>query len=542
MTESCGGKRGNVVYQQIYDPVAGSLGWTSIFAAVPLTLMFVMLGVFKRSPQLSALVSLIACLAVAVLVYPMPLKVALNSGLYGVAFAMMTIGWILINAMWVYNITVKTGHFTILRESFGHISSDLRVQGIIIAFCFGALIEAIAGSGVPIAICSAMLVAIGFDPVKAAVMALVADTAPVAFGALAVPITVLNAQTDLPYNVLGAMVGRQCPFIAAILPFILVFIVDGARGLRMAWPAALVGGVSFGLVQYLVSNFLAVQITDVLAALASAGAIVALSRVWRPAEVLAVPSAGSGPAASRREMLLAYAPYIFIVIIFSLAQVPPIAHLLGYGVYKFPWPGLALTQADGSKINTTFTVNYLPVAGTLLLFSGLLTMIALRVTPALALRAFGAALVQVRWALPTIFMILAIAYIMNWSGQTTTLGRFLAGAGTAYALLSPVIGWIGVVVTGSDASTNALFGHLQVVAAKATGISPVLLAAANTTGGVLGKMLSPQSLAIGAAAVGLIGREGDIFRGAFGWGVALLAGLCVFVYLQSTPILGWMIP
>jgi lactate permease len=177
-----------------------------------------------------------------------------------------------------------------------------------------------------------------------------------------------------------------------------------------------------------------------------------------------------------------------------------------------------------------------------LLFSGLLTMIALRVTPALALRAFGAALVQVRWALPTIFMILAIAYIMNWSGQTTTLGRFLAGAGTAYALLSPVIGWIGVVVTGSDASTNALFGHLQVVAAKATGISPVLLAAANTTGGVLGKMLSPQSLAIGAAAVGLIGREGDIFRGAFGWGVALLAGLCVFVYLQSTPILGWMVP
>jgi lactate permease len=530
------------MYQQIYDPVAGSLGLTSIFAAIPLTLMFVMLGVFKRSPQLSALVSLIACLAIAVLIYRMPPGVALNSGAYGVAFSMMTIGWILVNAMWVYNITVKTGHFAILRESFGRISSDLRVQAIIVAFCFGALIEAVAGSGVPIAICSAMLVAIGFDPVKAAVMALVADTAPVAFGALAVPITVLNAQTDLPYNVLGAMVGRQCPFIAAIIPFVLVFIVDGARGLRMAWPAALVGGVSFALVQYAVSNFLAVQITDVLAALASAAAIVALARVWRPAEVLAVPSASSGPAASRRDRLLAYAPYIFIVIIFSLAQIPPVAHLLGYGVYKFPWPGLMLTQDDGSKINTTFTVNYLPVAGTLLLFSGILTMIALRVTPALASRAFGAALFQVRWALPTIFMILAIAYVMNWSGQTTTLGRFLAGAGTAYALISPVVGWIGVVVTGSDASTNALFGHLQVVAAKATGISPVLLAASNTTGGVLGKMLSPQSLAIGAAAVGLIGREGDIFRAAFGWGVALLAAFCLFVYLQSTPVLGWMVP
>src|SRR5271163_4850059 len=360
------------MYQQVYDPVVHSLGLTSLFAAIPLTLMFVMLGVFKRSPQLAAFVSLAATVAVATLVYPMPLSAALNSGLFGVAFAILTIAWILVNAMWIYNMTVETGYFGVLRESFCRISDDLRIQAIIIAYCFGALIEALAGSGVPIAICSAMLVAIGFDPVKAAVMALVADTAPVAFGALAVPITVLNAQTDLPYNVLGAMVGRQCPLIAAIIPFILVFIVDGARGLRMAWPAALVGGVSFGLVQYLVSNFLAVQITDVLAALASAGAIVALSRVWRPAEVLAVPTAGSGPAASRREMLLAYAPYIFIVIIFSLAQVPPIAHLLGYGVYKFPWPGLALTQADGSKINTTFTVNYLPVAGTLLLFSGLL--------------------------------------------------------------------------------------------------------------------------------------------------------------------------
>ena len=530
------------MYQQIYDPVAGSLGWSSVFAAIPLTLMFLMLGVFKRSPQLSALVSLIVCLAVAVLVYSMPFSVALNSGGYGVAFSMMTIGWILINAMWIYHITVKTGHFAILRESFGHISDDLRIQAIIIAFCFGARIEAVAGSGVPIAICSAMLVAIGFSPVKAAVMALVADTAPVAFGALATPITVLNGQTDLPYNVLGAMVGRQCPFIAAILPFILVFIVDGARGLRMTWSAALAAGLSFALTQYVVSNFFAVQITDVVASLVSAGTLIALTRVWRPSNVLTVPNENAGPAPSRRDMLLAYAPYIFIVIVFSLSQIPPVARVLNYGVYKFPWPGLALIRADGSAVNTMFTVNYLPVSGTLLLFCGVLTMIALRVQPTIALRAFGAALVQVRWALPTIFMILAIAYIMNWSGQTTTLGRFLAGAGSAYALISPVIGWIGVVVTGSDASTNALFGHLQVEAAKATGISPVLLAATNTTGGVLGKMLSPQSLAIGAAAVGVIGREGEIFRSVFGWAVALLAGLCLFVYLQSTPILGWMVP
>jgi lactate permease len=261
---------------------------------------------------------------------------------------------------------------------------------------------------------------------------------------------------------------------------------------------------------------------------------------------MAAPHEAKGVAASRRDTLLAYAPYIFVIIIFSLAQVPAVARLMNYGVFKFQWPGLALTQVDDAgavtKVNTAFTVNYLPVAGTLLLISGILTMMTLGVRPHTALRVFGKSLIQVRWALATIFMILAIAFIMNWSGQTTTLGRFLAGAGSAYALISPVIGWVGVVVTGSDNSTNALFGHLQVVAAKETGLSPVLLASANTTGGVLGKMLSPQSIAIGAAAVGLIGREGDVFRSVFGWAVGMLVAFCFFVYLQSTPVLGWMVP
>jgi lactate permease len=535
------------MYQQVYDPVAHSLGLTAIFAAIPLTLMFVMLGIFKRSPQASALTSLIACLAVATLIYPMPLGAALNSGLFGVAFAVMTIGWILVNAMWIYNMTVETGHFAVLRESFGRISADLRIQAIIVAFCFGALIEALAGSGVPIAICSAMLVAIGFQPMRAAVMALVADTAPVAFGALAVPITTLHFVTDQPYATLGAMVGRQCPVIGFFVPFVLVFIVDGLRGLQETWPAAFVCGLAFALAQFFVSNFISPQLADVAAALVSAGAIVALTRVWSPKSVMAAPHTASSTAgASQRDTLLAYAPYIFVVLIFSIAQIPVIAHLLGYGVFKFQWPGLALTQVDDagavSKVNTVFTVNYLPVAGTLLLISGILTMLTLGVPPGAALKVFGESLIQVRWALATIFMILAIAFIMNWSGQTTTLGRFLAGAGSAYALISPVIGWVGVVVTGSDNSTNALFGHLQVVAAKETGLSPVLLAASNTTGGVLGKMLSPQSIAIGAAAVGLIGREGDVFRRVFGWAVGLLAAFCVFVYLQSTPVLGWMVP
>ena len=274
------------MYQQVYDPVADSLGLTSLFAAIPLTLMFVMLGVFKRSPQLSALVSLAATVAVATLVYPMPFSAALNSGLFGVAFAMLTIAWILVNAMWIYNMTVETGYFGVLRESFCRISDDLRIQAIIIAYCFGALIEALAGSGVPIAICSAMLVAIGFNPVKAAVVALVADTAPVAFGALAVPITTLNRMTDLPYNVLGAMVGRQCPIIALVVPFVLVLIVDGVRGVRATWPVALAAGLAFALAQFVVSNFVAVPLSDIVASLVSAAAVVALTRVWSPKSIM----------------------------------------------------------------------------------------------------------------------------------------------------------------------------------------------------------------------------------------------------------------
>src|ERR1700733_4582655 len=309
------------MYQQVYGPLADSLGLTSLFAAVPLTLMFVMLGVFKRSPQLSALISLAATMAVATLVYPMPFSAALNSGLFGVAFAIVTIAWILVNAMWIYNMTVETGYFGVLRESFCRISDDLRIQAIIIAYCFGALIEALAGSGVPIAICSAMLVAIGFNPVKAAVVALVADTAPVAFGALAVPITTLNRMTDLPYNVLGAMVGRQCPIIALVVPFVLVLIVDGVRGVRATWPVALAAGLAFALAQFLVSNFVAVPLSDIVASLVSAATVVALMRVWSPKSIMRglVDSPEIEP--SMGATLLAYAPYIFIVVIFSLAHV-----------------------------------------------------------------------------------------------------------------------------------------------------------------------------------------------------------------------------
>jgi len=537
------------MYQQVYDPVAQSLGLSSVFAAAPLTVMFVMLGLLKRSPQFSALVSLFACVAVATLVYGMPVPIALNCGLYGMAFSLLTVVWIIVNAIWIYNLTVSSGHFTLLRQSFARLSDDPRIQGIIVAFCFGALIEALAGAGTPIAIVSAMLVALGFSPMKAVIMALVGDTAPVAFGALAVPIYTLAQVTGLPFNELGSMVARQTAVMAVFLPFVIVYIVDGRRGLRECWLPALTAGLAFGLVQFATANYVSIPIADVFAVLASAAAVVAVIRLGAsgarplPPRASTVGAVQVGAAdANPVETLRAYAPYIFVVVVFSLAQWGPVQRLLALGGVRFAWPGLAITDAAGKAVNTTYNLNYASASGTWLLLCGILTMLTLRVPPAAAWASFRATLYQLRWAIPTVLCVLAIAFVMNWSGQSATLGRFLAGAGPWFALISPVVGWIGVVVTGSDNSTNALFGALQVAAANATGLPPVLLSAANTSGGVLGKIISPQSLAVGAAAVGLIGREGDVFRAVLGWTLLLLAGLCLLVFLQSTPVLSWMIP
>jgi lactate permease len=390
-----------------------------------------------------------------------------------------------------------------------------------------------------------MLVALGFDPMKAVMMALIGDTAPVAFGALAVPIYTLTQVTGLPFNELGSMVARQTSVMAVFLPFVLVYIVDGRRGVRECWIAALAAGAVFGLVQFATANFVSIPLADILAVIASAAAVVLVIRLGasgaRPSQPARVSTAGAVQIerldADPRETVRAYAPYIFVVIVFSLAQWGPVQRLLAHGTTRFPWPGLAIVDAGGKAVNTSYTLNLASASGSLLLLCGLLTMLTLRVPPAAAWRCFRATVYQLRWAIPTVLCVLAVAFVMNWSGQSATLGRFLAGAGPMFALISPVVGWIGVVVTGSDNSTNALFGALQVAAANATGLPPVLLAAANTSGGVLGKIISPQSLSVGAAAVGLIGREGDVFRQVLGWTLLLLAVLAGLVFLQSPPVL-----
>jgi lactate permease len=538
-------------FTQIADPVAHSLTLTSLVAALPLLTMFVLLGGLKWSPLVSGVWSLIVAMAVALFAYGMPLDVTVNCALYGAAFSVLSIIFIIIHAIWIQNMMAASGHFEVLRRTFGLLSSDLRVQAILIAFCFGALLEALAGAGTPIAIVAVMLMALGMDPLKAAVCALAADTAPVAFGALAVPITTLAAVTGLPYNQLGAMVGRQTPILAFFIPLLLVWIVDGRRGLRQIWPVAVVAGAAFAVTQFVSSNYVSVPLSDVLAALVGAAAVVAFLAVWKPSEIVetrpiaspaSVGAAAPGEAAhdSQRERVIAFLPYILIVLIFTVAQIPPFAGWLNVGLIKFAWPGLHIVSDAGKAVNTTLALPLLPGTPTLLLIAGVIAVPFLRLSAGSAVRVYGQTLYQMRMAVPTVFAVLAVAFVMNFSGQTITLGRWLANTGQAFALLSGAIGWLGVAITGSDNSSNALFGALQVAAAKATNLSPALLAAANSAGGVLGKMISPQSLVIGAAAVGITGREGDIFRACLVWSLILMIVLCVLVYLQSTA-LSWMV-
>jgi lactate permease len=579
------------MFQQDPKAVGGSLLLSALCALIPLVVLFLLLGGLKVRAWISGLIALLAALVVAVLLFGMPVGQGLSAAVDGGLFGFFPILWIVINAVWIYNLTVASGHFQVLRRSFEKVSPDQRIQAIIIAFCFGALLEALAGFGTPVAISVVMLMSLGFRPVKAATVALVANTAPVAFGALAIPIVTLapivSAVSNDPrlsdanaLGTLGSMVGRQTPILALFVPLVLVLIVDGMRGVRQTWlPALLAGGV-FAVAQFVTANFVSVQLTDIVASLLAAGSLVLLVRVWQPAEVLTAeraeeaerartgspsgaapvpavggtatttatgggPDAGTGPTVdSRADVARAYAPYLVIIVIFSVTALPAVVDFLAKEpfTYLFNWPGLHIKNAAGGPVLTQFKFNWLPAAGTLLVIAGLITTLILKLSPGRALKVYGATYVELRSAIITVMAVLALAYVMNLSGQTASLGVWLAGTGGLFAILSPILGWIGVAVTGSDTSSNSLFGALQVQAAAKAGLDPVLMAAANSSGGVLGKMVSPQNLAIAAAAVGMSGREGEIFRKVIGWSLLMLVAMCAIVALQATPVLSWMVP
>jgi lactate permease len=553
------------MYKQVLDPVGGSLFLSALVALIPLATLFILLGGLRLKAPIAAALALLSALLVAIIAYSMPVGQALDAGLEGAAFGLFPIMWIVWNAIWIFNMTEDTGHLAVLRRSVAAISADQRIQAVIVAFSFGALLEALAGFGTPVAMTSIMLVGLGFKPIKAASVALVANTAPVAFGAIAIPIVTLAGLTDLPKEDLGAMVGRQTPFLALFVPLILVGMVDGWRGVKAVWPAAMTGGVAFAVGQFACSNYVSVELTDIVASLLSIVAIVAFLRVWQPEEPVtgerfgrpaiagaAVHDPAHEEAVRRREgtardtradVFRAYAPYLIVIAVLALAQWSPIKNALAHGESDFSWPGLDIVNSKGeAPSSVTYKFGWLPAAGTLLFISGLLTMLVLRVSPMRAAHAYVRMLDQLKWATVTVMAVLALAYVMNLSAQTLSIGTWIAGVGGVLAFFSPIIGWIGTGVTGSDTSSNSLFGVLQVTAAKASGLDPTLLAASNSSGGVLGKMISPQNLAIGASAVGLAGKEGDLFRRVIGWSLLCLLVMCILAYLQSTSLLSWMVP
>ncbi|MEU7812741.1 L-lactate permease [Pseudonocardia sp. NPDC049154] len=589
------------VYQQDPKAVGGSLAWSALVSVIPLAVVLLMLGVLRVRAQWAALAGLVAALAVAIVGFAMPFGMSLLAAAHGAFFGLFPIMWIVVNALWVFNMTVATGHFDVLRRSFGTLSSDRRTQAILVAFCFGALLEALAGFGAPVAISSVMLMALGFRPLRAAILALVANTAPVAFGAMGVPVITLAQVTGLPLNDVASMVGRQTPFLALFVPLVLVFLVDGRRGVREAWVPAVVAGVVFAVVQFVTSNYISVPLTDILAALLSAIAVVVVARAmphaaWAARRTGAEPepepevdggslvgaggpdSSGEGtgrsgrggprptggpvPADSSpeggeavatvrsgarvddpREIRRAYAPYVIIVLVFALVQLPGIKPAVDKLKLAFHWPGLDVVATNGKASSTTqYSLTWLSTAGTLMLIAGVIVAAVLGIGAAEAVRIWGRTVADLKWAIVTVAAVLALAYVMNASAQTTAIGLLIAGAGGALAFLSPILGWFGVAVTGSDTSANALFGSLQVTAANSAGLPPELLAGANSSGGVLGKMLSPQNLTIAVAAVKLEGQEGVLLRKVIGWSLGMLLLLAILIYLQSTPVLGWMLP
>ncbi|WP_330473302.1 L-lactate permease [Terrabacter sp. C0L_2] len=572
------------------DPVASSLGLSALVAALPLVTVFVTLGLLRWKAHWAGLSAVVVALVVATVGFNMPIGLAGLAATEGAAFGLFPIMWIVFTAIVLYQVTVASGHFEDLRATFHLISDDPRVQAIIIAFCFGGLLEALAGFGAPVAITGVMLMAVGFSPLRAAAVVLLANTAPVAFGAIGTPIITAGALTKIPYGEIGAYVGHQTPVVAVFVPLLLVLMADGRRGVRQTWPIAVVVGVVFAVLQWLSATFVSVELTDIIASLGGLAAAVLFLRVWQPKgregalDTLSVErerdlalvggpdgasAAGSSATAARaarmvgdhatsvaeldararsltpRRIAMALFPYVLVIVVFSVAKlVPVVKDLLAATDVKIPWPGLAgevLTASGTPNKSATYTLPWLSGPGTVLVVCALVVALVYGIGVRGLGREMAATAYKMRFAFLTVASVLALAYVMNLSGQTITIGTWIAGAGAAFAFFSPLLGWLGTAVTGSDTSANALFATLQQTAATNAGIDPTLLVAANTSGGVVGKMISPQNLTIAATAVGLLGRESDILRRVLPWSIGLIAAVCVLVGLQST-VLGWMLP
>ncbi|GFM57461.1 lactate permease LctP family transporter [Pseudomonas capsici] len=530
-------------WQQLYTPL-GSLGLSAAAALIPIVFFFLALAVFRLKGHIAGSITLALSVLVAIFAFQMPTDMALAAAGYGFAYGLWPIAWIIVAAVFLYKLTVKSGQFEIIRSSVMSITDDQRLQVLLIGFCFGAFLEGAAGFGAPVAITAALLVGLGLNPLYAAGLCLIANTAPVAFGALGIPIIVAGQVSGIDAFKIGAMAGRQLPLLSIFVPFWLMFMMDGVRGVKETWPAALIAGLSFAITQYLTSNFIGPELPDITSALVSIVSLTLFLKVWQPQRATdslvvsggaAAIAGGPGGFGQQRtsvkspytlgQIIKAWSPFLILTAMVTVWTLKPFKAMFAAGGALQAWTiNIAVPYLDQLVIKGTpivakatampavYKFDLIAASGTAILFSAILAMIVLRISPKIGLTTFKETLIELRWAIVSIGMVLAFAFVMNYSGMSSTLALVLAGTGAAFPFFSPFLGWLGVFLTGSDTSANALFGSLQATTAHQIGVSDVLMVAANSSGGVTGKMISPQSIAVACAATGLVGKESDLFR------------------------------
>ncbi len=548
-----------LVWQQNYDPL-NNLWLSSLVAVIPIVFFFFALIKLKLKGYQAGTATVAIALLVALFLYGMPLGQALASVVYGFLYGLWPIAWIIVAAVFVYKISVKTGQFDIIRASILSITPDQRLQMLIVGFSFGAFLEGAAGFGAPVAITAALLVGLGFNPLYAAGLCLIVNTAPVAFGAMGIPIIVAGQVTGLDSFQIGQMAGRQLPFLTIIVLFWIMAIMDGWRGIKETWPAVIVAGGSFAIAQFLSSNFLGPELPDIISSLASLICLTLFLRRWKPVRIFrfdektAIDPTQTPQRYTLGQIVRAWMPFLFLTATVTLWSIPPFKALFAKGgamyewVFSVPVPLLHELVARMPPVVSAatpypaiFKFDVLSATGTAILVAAILSVIWLRMKPAAAIQTFAETLRELALPIYSIGMVLAFAFISNYSGLSATLALALAHTGNAFTFFSPFLGWLGVFLTGSDTSSNALFAALQATTAQQIGVSDVLLVAANTTGGVTGKMISPQSIAIACAAVGLVGKESDLFRFTVKHSLIFTCMVGVITTLQAY-VLTWMIP
>lgn len=546
-------------WMQIYDPL-DNLWLSSLIAALPIFFFFIALAVLRMKGHVAGTITVAIALAVAIFFYKMPVPMALASAGYGFLYGLWPIAWIIIAAVFLYKITVKTGQFDIIRASVISITDDQRLQMLLVGFSFGAFLEGAAGFGAPVAITAALLVGLGFNPLYAAGLCLIANTAPVAFGAMGIPIIVGGQVTGIDPFKIGQMAGRQLPLLSVIVPFWLVAMMDGWRGIKETWPAILVAGLSFAVTQFLTANYIGPELPDITSALVSLVCLTIFLKNWKPKRIFRFENQHETKAIDTSkvynfgQIAKAWSPFLILTVMVTIWSLKPFKALFAKDgplyslVFQFPVPMLDKLVikmepivAKATPYAAVYKLDLVSATGTAIFLAAIISMFVLGMKSGEAAKTLKETVIELKRPIYSIGMVLAFAFIANYSGLSATLALLLAGTGVLFPFFSPFLGWLGVFLTGSDTSSNALFCSLQATTAHQIGVPDTLLVAANTTGGVTGKMISPQSIAVACAAVGLVGKESDLFRFTLKHSL-MFAGMVGIITTLQAYVFPWMIP